>query len=586
MRPTILLLLLALAGQAEVSPERYKEHVKFLASDALKGRGNDQPELAKAARYVADRFKECGLEPVKGGYFQKFSATIGSSAGTRNRLGSYTPEKDFQPLGISDSGTFSGEVVFAGYGITAEEYHYDDYQGLEAKGKIVLVLRHEPQENDEKSVFLGKEFTRHADIVQKALNARAHGAAAMLLVNDPMNHGDDGDPFIPVDSQMGPEQLGMLALQVKRTVADALLASTGRKLLELQEAIDRDLSNQSRALRARLEGQADVTRKTRELENVMGLLSGRNSKHKDEVIILGAHYDHLGLGGQHSLAPNQTGQIHHGADDNASGTAGVIELACSLRGAKLDRSVLFLAFAGEEMGLLGSAHYVKTPVFPLEQTTAMINLDMIGRAKERKVYVGGVGTAQEFRGLVEEENKPVGLKLEFSNTGYDASDHTSFNSRQVPVLFFFSGLHADYHKPSDTWEKIDAASAADILRLAERIIKRLDGLEEKPLFVRVAEPARPAGGGGGGYGPYFGSIPDMGESVSGVRFADVRTGSPADLAGLKAGDVMVELGGKPIKNLYDFTFELRARKPGDKVSVTVVRGPEKLTVEVTLGKRP
>ncbi len=583
----LLIAVLAADSSADVSPQRYLQHVKYLASDSLKGRGNDLPELQKAARYVADRMRACGLQPVNGSYFQPFTATTGTIAGPNNRLDHYTPGKDFQPLGISDSGSFNAEVVFAGYGITAEEYKYDDYRGLDVKGKVVLVLRHEPQENDEKSVFLGKEFTRNAGIMEKAMNARDHGAAAMLLVNDPLNHGDDGDPFIPMDALMGPEKLGILTVHVKRQVADALLAPAGKTLSQLQEAIDRDLSNQSVALKTRLEGHVDVARQHTQLSNVMGLLPGRDPQRKAQVIVIGAHYDHLGLGAKNSLAPRQVGQIHHGADDNASGTAGVLELACDLHNANLQRSVLFVAFAGEELGLLGSSHYVKAPPFPLEQTGAMLNLDMIGRAKDRKLYVGGVGTAKEFRPLLEEEDKAVNLKLEFSTSGYGASDHTSFTARQVPTLFFFSGLHSDYHKPSDTWDKIDAVTAADILRLAERVVKRLDALPEKPLFVRVAETALPAGvGGGGGYGPYFGSIPDFAEVENGVRFADVRDGSPAAQAGLKAGDILVEFAGKPVRNLYDFTALLRSKKPGDKVGVTVLRGKEKVSVEVTLGKRP
>ncbi len=581
---TYLALFLLLA--ADLSPARYRDHVKYLASEKLKGRGNDLPELQEAARYVAKQFQSCGLQPVNRNWFQKFTATVGSTSGPANRLAGFTVGKDFQPLGISDSGPFSAPLVFAGYGITAEDYRYDDYAGLDVKGKAVLVLRHEPQENDEKSVFAGKQMTRHADIIQKALNARSHGAVAMILVNDPLNHADDNDPFVPLDALMGPEKLGILTLQVKRAVADQWLKTSGQSLEQLQTAIDKDLSNRSIALHAAVEGQTDITRRTRELENVAGVMPGRDPKLKDQFIVIGAHYDHLGLGGKNSLAPSQTGSIHYGADDNASGTAGVIELACAMKGSRPARTILFLAFSGEEMGLLGSAHYTKAPLFPLEQTVAMINLDMIGRPKDKKIYVGGVGTAQELKPWLEEVNKNVGMKLEYSNSGYGASDHTSFNSRQIPVLFFFSGLHGDYHKPSDTWEKIDAESATQVLALVQGVVKQLDARQDKLAYIRVAEPPRPvAGAGGGGYGAYFGSIPDMGESQNGVRFSDVRPGSPADKAGLKGGDVLIAFDAETINNLEDFTFSLRKRKPGDLVKVTVMRGKEKLVVDVTLGRR-
>ena len=598
---TVVCLFLAIppgAAWADISPERYLEHIKVLASEQMKGRGNDGPELQQAARYVAEQFRACGLEPVNGSYFQTFRATTGTSIGPNNRLTarfpdttkSYKSGKNFVPLGISDPGTVSGELVFAGYGITAAEYRYDDYAHLDVKGKIVLVLRHEPQEGDDKSVFKGREFTSHAGIVQKAINARLHGAVALLLVNDPNRHPGDKDPLLKVGQLMGPEHLGLLALQVKRKVADELLATARRSLKAVQEAIDNDLSNRSVALPVRLELTVEVTRLTRELENVVGILPGNNPALADEALVIGAHYDHLGLGRRNSLARNKVGKIHYGADDNASGTAGLLELACDLAGRaeKLQRRILFLAFAAEELGLLGSGYYTRNPLVPTDETVAMINLDMIGRPQDRKIYVGGVGTAQEFRALVEEENKAVGLKLQYSLGGYGASDHSSFTARQVPVLFFFSGLHSDYHKPSDTWEKINAPDAADVLRLVGRVALRLNAEPQRPLFVRVAEPGIPGSSarGGGGYGPYFGSIPDFGEVKSGVRFADIREGSPAARAGLRAGDILVEFDGKSVKNLYDFTYLLRAHQPGDEVEVVVIRNQQKVTARVTLGHRP
>ena len=585
------------AAWADISPERYLAHVKVLASEEMKGRGNDRPELQLAAKYLAEQFQACGLQPVNGSYFQKFRATTGTNVGANNRLTAELPTgtktyrsgRDFVPLGISDPGRVSAQVVFAGYGITAAEYNYDDYAHLDVKGKIVLVLRHEPQERDDKSVFIGREYTSHAGIVQKAINARLHGAVALLLVNDPNAHHGDKDPLLKVGALMGPERLELLAIQVKRKVADALLATARRNLKDSQSAIDRDLSTRSVALPVRLQLRVDVARRSRELENVVGILPGNDPALGSEALVLGAHYDHLGLGRRNTLAPKKAGQIHYGADDNASGTAGLLELACELAGqaGQLKRSILFLAFAGEELGLLGSGYYTRNPLVPTEGTVAMINLDMIGRPKGRKIYVGGVGTAREFRSLVEEANKAVGLKLKYSVGSYGASDHSSFTARQVPVLFFFSGLHSDYHRPSDTWEKINAPDAADVLRLVRQVALRLNAQPQRPLYVRVAQPAGPAGsGGGGGYGPYFGSVPDFGAVDNGVRFADIREGSPAALAGLRAGDTLVEFDGKPVKNLYDFTYMLRARQPGDEAVVVVLRDDQRVTARVTLGHRP
>jgi hypothetical protein len=287
-----------------------------------------------------------------------------------------------------------------------------------------------------------------------------------------------------------------------------------------------------------------------------------------------------------------TGTIHPGADDNASGTAGVIELARWFsKQPKQKRGILFLAFAGEEVGLLGSSYWVGHPDLPLEKAVAMINMDMIGRVREGKVYVGGAGTGTGMRDLLERVKAGYKLNIDYSDAaGYGSSDHASFNAKQVPVLFFFSGLHADYHKPSDTWDKIDAPDAATLLDLVADVASELRSEAGRPQFVRVAPPSHGEGavgpvGGGGGYGPYFGSVPDFGEGTKGVKFADVREGSPAAKAGFKAGDVMVEFDGKPIQNLYDFTYALRAKKPGDKVMVKVLRGGSPIETEVTLGRR-
>jgi len=313
--------------------------------------------------------------------------------------------------------------------------------------------------------------------------------------------------------------------------------------------------------------------------------------------VIGAHYDHLGLGEQFSLAPSLAGTIHPGADDNASGTAGVIELARYFASQpKPKRGFLFITFAGEELGLLGSGFYVNHPELPLNKAVAMINLDMIGRVRDGRLYVGGLGTGSSLRADMDRaaEHFPD-LKIDSSgNDGYGSSDHTSFTTKQVPVLFFFSGLHGDYHKPSDTWDKIDAPHAVEVLQLVADVATRIDADEARPEFVRVMPKSDPHGGSAGplsgsagssGYGPYFGSIPDFAEPPKGVRFADVRDGSPAALAGLKPGDILITFGDKDIANLYDFTYALKAHKVGDEVLVEVLRGGEKVTAKVKLAER-
>lgn len=582
------------------SAEEFLEPIKFLSSDQLKGRGDGTKELDLAAGYIADHFRKFGLKPGgdNGQFLQHFDLVVGAKLGRQNvavyRQGEHSEklnlQETFVPLSFSASASIEAPLVFAGYGITAPEYHYDDYQGLDVSGRIVIVLRHEPQENDEHSVFAGRQLTSHSEIANKATNAKNHGAKAIVLVNDLGNHPGEGDELLRLDEVSGPQEMTIPVIQVEADTVNGWLKPSGHTLEELRQAIDKDLSNHSMALdpTGRLALTVEIERIHRVAANVIAELPGSEPSFADQYIVVGAHYDHLGLGEHDSLAPRLRGQIHHGADDNASGTSGVLELADALAHAKERprHSVVFICFAGEELGLLGSAYYANHATFPLERTIAMINMDMIGRVSNNRLYIGGTGTSPNFQKLVEDANSSVKFALSYSASGYGASDQTSFTVHEVPVLFFFSGLHSDYHKPSDTWDKIDPANGARVVELVWHVFQSLDALRDKPQYVRVSEPLAPAMGGGGGYGPYFGSIPDFGQvEHGGVRFSDVRDGSPAGKAGFKAGDVLVEFDGKTIDNLYDFTYALRAHKPGDKVTVTVLRGKERVTREVTLEAR-
>ena len=565
--------------------------------------------MKAAAGFLARRFRKIGLKPLPAGgdYLQRFLITTSAKQGKRNTLhltgagGTGTvrlePKKDFRPLSFSSNGEAEGGVVFAGYGITADEYGYDDYRGLDVEGKFVIVLHHEPQEHDEDGVFQGRQYTAHSRAVNKAINAKNRGAVGLILVSDAGNHPHHSGGLLRFGTFSGPSAVGVPAIQLRIDVVDGWLKAAGRSetVQNLRETLDRDLENRSFSLgdELRLAVETEVEQVRREVANVVGYLPGRDPRLKEEYIVIGAHYDHLGMGGNASLAGRGTRAVHYGADDNASGTSGLLELARRFAREKrqLARSVIFVAFAAEELGIIGSNYYTSNAPAPLEKTVAMINLDMIGRAKKGRLYVGGTGSSSEFRSLLEDANREVGLDLKFSISAYGASDHTSFAVKGIPVLFFFSGLHRDYHRPSDTWEKIDASQSVRVLDLVYRVAGRLNRRQERPLFVRAAEPrhaaegSRSGSGSGGGYGPYFGSVPDFGEVESGVRFADIRDGSPAAKAGFRAGDVLVEFDGKKIENLYDFTYALRARKPGDTVQVTVRRGEETVTAEVTLAVR-
>jgi hypothetical protein len=592
----------SLAFAAAINSSRWLNDARYLSSPEMKGRGSGLPELDKAADYIANEFRRAGLEPIGSSFFQPFTASTGADLGRENVLAAVGPaartyrlRTDFIPLSFSGSGDKTGALAFAGYGITAPEYNYDDYKGIDVSGRIVLVLRHEPQETEEGSIFRGRETTRHAEFVNKAINARNHGAIALLVVNDPVNHSGRDDRLVPFGAASGPENLGIPVVQIKQEVATAWMQQAGYSLIELQKAIDRDLSSQSRLLpeSLKINLKADVRQVRSDLKNVIGVLRGSDPKLRDEYIVIGGHYDHLGYGEQGgSMAPSQTGQIHHGADDNASGTAGVMELAriLSQERSGLRRSVLFMLYSGEELGLLGSAHYVQQPLVPIDRTIAMLNLDMIGRLNNNKLFVGGTGTSPGFRKLLEGENGASGFDLDFSELGYAASDHASFGRSGVPVMFFFTGLHADYHKPSDTWEKLDPVGTAKILELVARVTRRIDATDARPAYT--APPPRGRGGSRTadappqpGYGVYFGSMPEFGYSEPGVKFADIREGSPASVAGLRAGDVLIKFDGSEIRSLEDFTYALQGKQPGDTVAVVVRREGKDFQASVKLGRR-
>ncbi len=444
----IVLVLTGALGASRLTKGDYLSHIRYLASPELQGRGNGTPGLQKAAVYMAAEFRAAGVKPIPGdSYFQDFSLTTSARLGPSSTLDfrkdpqpashDLRLERDFVPLNLSASGSVSGPLVFAGYGITAPEYRYDDYAGLDVQGKIVLILRHEPQEFDAKSVFDGKAYTAHAQLFSKASNAKMHGAAAVLLVNDAAAHPAEENKLEKFGVTEGPDNAGIEFVQVSSGLAEDWLSVSGQNLKDIESGIDKDLRPHSFALPPTLTVavKVDVEREVKTVHNVCAYIPGAASR---EYVVIGAHYDHLGLGGQYSLAPSQTGTVHPGADDNASGAAGLLELAQRFHsGPRLRRGVLFIAFAGEELGLLGSNYYVNHPELPLENAVAMINMDMIGRIRDRKVYVGGSGTGTSFPSLLQHEEGRYEIVTDLTErAGYGSSDHTSFTAKQIPTLFF------------------------------------------------------------------------------------------------------------------------------------------------------
>lgn len=491
-----VLLLPVICAEAQaaeaIEARRYLSDIKHLTSTEFRGRGSGYPELDKAAHFLAKEFKKAGLRAPNGSYLQSFPVSTKAVMGSQNAVmytlsgqqTELTCGVNFAPFSFSASGAVEGRVVFAGYGITAPEYGYDDYAGVDVRGKIALLLRHEPQEFESASVFEGRVYTEHSQLFSKVLNARAHGAIAVLYVNDTAGHSSDTlEKFV---SFPGPADGGIPFVQISSDHVERWFDAAGRGFRATQEEIDRTLQPNSFVFDTSLKVtiHADVHHTSRDVFNVVGYLPGTT----DEYVIVGAHYDHLGLGEQFSLAPEQAGTVHPGADDNASGVAGVLALARYFAShPRPVKGMIFIAFAGEELGLLGSAHYANHPLLPVQKARLMINMDMIGRIRDRKVMVGGAPPGSTLRGILDTLALKYDLNLDLSDTSiYGSSDHTSFKAKQVQTLFFFSGLHADYHKPSDTWEKIDATATVRLLQLIADLVTTITTPASQPQFAAAA----------------------------------------------------------------------------------------------------
>jgi aminopeptidase YwaD len=563
--------------------------VKVLSAPETEGRASGTPGADRAARHIAETLRSAGLSPGSDvtHYLQPFSVTTGIRLGPNNAFTILSPSsrtlsvgRDFMPLAVSADGIETGDLVFAGYGISAPDLHYDDYAGLDVRGKIVLVLTEEPRGRDPSSPFRRPDAFHYSERSHKIINAREHGAGAIILVAHP-RAGTDAPPPLRGVSQ----PWGILAASVIRSVADSLLATEGKHLTDLADGIDQALAPRSFPLAgARVKLEVSLIRERGTALNVVGVVPGRDPRLKHEAIVIGAHYDHLGRGGEGSLAPDQVGVIHPGADDNASGTAAVMGLARAFAAAGTPRTLMFVAFAGEEMGLLGSSHFVRTPPFPQFKTVLMVNLDMVGRLRDGKLYVAGVDSGNGLRPLVTDAARGLALTLELRGDPFSPSDHTAFYTAGVPVLFLFTGAHSDYHRPSDTWEKLNPGGLETVTTFAARLVSAVAGQKAAPAYVKVG--ATPGAERRGGYGPFFGVVPDFGEPERpGAKISGVRPGSPAEKAGIQGGDVIVKFADVAVKTLEDLTFALRGHRPGDRVEVVVVRDGREHRTEAVLEER-
>ncbi len=574
----------------EREASRAREEVAWLSDPARTGRGIGTPGGRAAASWIAERFEEAGLPPAfEAGYLQRFEAPYRATlkggntlsiGGAGTRLGT-----DFLPFGFSDDGTVEAEAVFAGYGITAPELGYDDYAGLDVKGKVVVVAQDFPRESDAASPFRDPRSYRYGEWRAKATNARDHGAAALVGVRDLWAH--EGNDDVPPWRGQVSSRAGLLGARATA----AALAKGGIDVRALAAAGELDGKPHSRALGVQVRLAVDVLHERAETANVVALLPGRDPAFAGECVVIGAHHDHLGFGGDASLSPDQV-ELHPGADDNASGVAALLDVARAFAAeGPARRTVLFAAFAGEEIGLLGSAHLVKNPPprCPVEKMQLMVNLDMVGRPRGGKVYVDGADTAKGLRDLVKalaNRSPTLPLTLAFGGDGYGPSDHTSFYARGVPVLFLFTGAHADYHRPSDTADKIDADGLVQIAHLAARAAREAAERGGRLEVVRSAAAVPQRERSDRGYGAYLGAIPDFAErSEPGVLLTGVRPGSPAQRAGIAAGDVLLRVGATTVMNLQDLAFALRSHRPGDEVDVEWASGGGRKNAKVRLEER-
>ncbi len=546
------------------APDRYLADVAWLADDARGGRGLGTPGLAQAADWLEDRFEEIGLEPAagNGSYRQTFDAVVDVQRGPNARFtvdGEDALEDDFVILGFSANAQVAAPVVFAGWGIDSQEHSINDYEGIEAEGRIVLVRRYTPKEG----VFEDENVQRRlGDLRYKAFTAREHGAIGLLVADLPTEGEDPEEPPLPrlrVDSQGG---AGIPVAVIKRTWAQRML--TGAHEVGLT---------------------AELIEHTREVHNIVGRLTA--SERLPGAVLLGAHYDHLGYGGESSLAPDSN-EPHNGADDNASGTAALLEAArvLSARRDELNRDVVFVAFTGEEKGLLGSSQLTREPppgTAP-EGLVAMLNMDMVGRLRNNRVAILGSESAEEWNAVVEPICDALQIGCQLSGDGYGPSDQTPFYAAGVPVLHFFTGAHEDYHKPSDDSASINAAGGVRIAHLAAEVALNLTKLDG--LTYRESEAPAPQGD-ARSYGASLGTIPDYTGSPDnrpGMLLSAVRPGGPADQAGLERGDRIVELAGREVRDIYDLMYVLEDVKPGDESTVVIERDGERIQRSVTFGE--
>jgi hypothetical protein len=591
----------AYATPAASADESYtRDSVTYLASDYLEGRLPGTRGEVLASEFIANEFRHAGLVPAPGrsDYFQPFLHTTGRRIESASLALANQPLKldtDFSVLSLSASAAFDAPVVFVGYGVsdpsnTLIPGGYDDYANIDVKDKVVLLMRYEPQSTKEKSRLTENGAnTWRASLNAKVGAAADRGAKAVLFVNPPNTH--DAKEILPFSAQSGGRPSRLPAAMITAAAADSLLAASGAPTLSaLQKQIDDNAKPASLALSSTATGNFKLISERKSIRNVLAVLPG-TGPNKSEYIVIGAHYDHLGRGGAGSLLRSSR-EIHNGADDNASGTTAMLLLAKRMAAYQkqnpnaFDRSILFAAFTAEEQGLIGSQYMVDHPPVPLESMAYMINLDMVGRVKENLLFVGGTGTSELFQPMLDAAD--AASPLVFRSTGKGGrgpSDHQSFGLKRIPVLFFFSGLHADYHRPTDDAPLINYTGIVQTADIAQSIATQLATAPRTP-YIDTYDREGLRLGSSGTFRVTLGIVPDYAdEDIKGVKLSGTTPGTPAALAGLTAGDIITHLDDKPTPNLESLTDFLASAKPDQKVKVTYTRAGQSATTTATLAER-
>lgn len=564
-----------------IYPNELEDHVRFLSSDELKGRMTGSEGDSLAALYIRDRLQMAGLEPLTADGFQRFKVSGKVTAGKRNFLSfggqSFDPVTDISPFSFSETAELKAEVVFAGYGfrISNDSINWDDYRDLDVKGQWVLMLRGDPEPNKSVSGFI--PFNGDRD---KAMLAKDMGAAGVLMVSGPVN--DNSDTFGQLSNEAWP--VGIPVLRIKRNVADRILSAKGKTTAGLETEINTSHRSTVFATGVEVNAGSEVRVERSATRNVVMVLNGEDENLRDEYLIIGGHYDHLGMGSSSSRA-GDTVAVHHGADDNASGVAGFIEIAekFALTDNGNRRSIIFAGFSGEESGLLGSKYFTENPLVDLSKVNAMINLDMVGRLSDSgSLQVGGIGTSPILKEMIVSLVDTNSIRLSLSEEGSGPSDHSAFYGKDIPVLFFTTGAHLDYHTPSDTWEKLNYPGMASVSDIVFNVAEKLANDESRLAFTE-AGPKQEAVRTMRRQGVTLGIMPDFAGNIkNGLRADLVTPGKPAAIGGMKKGDIITAINGKTINNIQDYMYRMGQLKHGETISIEILRNGKKEVLLIQL----